>query len=59
LIHPAPGRDKPFALVADGKDIDALNEAEAHPQILMLADWYHNTSENINAGYRLTGVDPM
>ncbi|KAJ6155450.1 Multicopper oxidase type 2 [Penicillium chermesinum] len=45
-INPAPETPLPFSLISnDAADIAAMEQAEKNPQLVMLSDWDHLTSE--------------
>ncbi|KAJ5949009.1 Multicopper oxidase type 2 [Penicillium verhagenii] len=45
-INPAPETPQPFHLISSNQaDIEAMQKAEKNPQLIMLSDWDHLTSE--------------
>ena len=56
--RPKPGANDPFHLISnDTKAIKAMKLAELKPQLAMLSDWDHLTSEEYFAAQVKTGLD--
>lgn len=48
LIHPKSTVERPYTLISnDTGDIRAMHQAELSPSILMVNDWFHETSDAI------------
>ncbi|GHJ89536.1 hypothetical protein NliqN6_5938 [Naganishia liquefaciens] len=55
LIHPSENVDKPFHLISnDTTDARAFLEAEKKAPVLMVNDWFHQTSETMLAQLSVT-----
>lgn len=60
LIHPSPARIRSFeSLARDSKELDAMRQAERAAIPLLLADWYHRSSDIIYDEYFTTGAFPQ
>ncbi|KAJ3147271.1 hypothetical protein HDU86_008038 [Geranomyces michiganensis] len=58
-IRPKKNRAKPWSLISsDPKDIAMLEEAEKHPEVLMLTDHYHMETTDILIQLKQTGLPP-
>ncbi|KAL1748820.1 Cupredoxin [Schizophyllum fasciatum] len=64
FIRPAAETERPFsklAAVAGGSDADAaaMAKAEANTNIVTIGDWRHRTSEETNALWEKTKIEPL
>jgi FtsP/CotA-like multicopper oxidase with cupredoxin domain len=59
-ITPANGTAMPFDLISNTKqDLHQLALAAANPQIVMLSDWSHFTSEELHDISLAADIDPL
>jgi hypothetical protein len=59
-ITPANGTATPFNLISNTKqDLHQLALAAANPQIVMLSDWSHFTSEELHDISLAADIDPL
>ncbi len=57
---PAPKNQKPFSMITnDAKELKQLEKAELDPEIVMLSDWTHMTSEEIRDVAVTANLDTM
>jgi hypothetical protein len=59
-ITPADGTSTPFNLISNTtQDLHRLAKAAASPQIVMLSDWSHFTSQDLHDISIAADIDPL
>jgi sugar phosphate isomerase/epimerase len=59
-ITPANGTETPFGLISNSKqDLHRLALAASNPQIVMLSDWSHFTSQELHDISIAADIDPL
>jgi hypothetical protein len=58
MVSPAPDVLQPFHLISDDpEDIEYMRRAEEDPNLVILSDWSHYTSEEYQTIMEESGVD--